>query len=481
MTENEYQDLDGLALANLLQKKAVTSPELMEHAVALSRTRGAALNAIRYERYDDALQWARQWRHQGQFQGIPFLLKDSSLASLRLPMSLGSNLFTDTSFNFDATLTQRFEAAGLIPFARTSVPEFCMAPTTEAVANGAVTLNPWDETRSAGGSSGGAAAAVAARIVPLAHGSDGGGSIRIPASCCGLYGFKATRGRVPTGPTKGEIWGGMGTDGVLSRSVRDTAAAMDAICGREAGAPYDSAPPNESFLSAVTEARRAPLRIAVWTSAWDGIPLAPDCLDAVRYAASLCKDMGHEIIEAAPPPLDYQQFFQSHLQVLEANIVASVHARLAGLKRSLRDDDLEPAMRDGYEQGLRLTAEDYVNAINTFHHVGRVLQTDIARFDLILTPMLAQPPAPLGYLAMQGPFREFRYKVAQYAVFSAIMNASGQPAASVPVYWTEAGLPIGVQIMGQFGRDDLVLRLSAELERAAPWAGRIPARFKQAA
>ncbi|MVW70003.1 amidase [Bordetella sp. 15P40C-2] len=477
MTENEYQKLDGLALADLLQKKEVTSSELMEHAIALANSRGVELNAIRYERYDEARQWAADWKHEGVFQGIPFLLKDSSLASKRLPMSLGSKLFTDTKFSFDATLTQRFEAAGLIPFARTTVPEFCMAPTTEALANQGPTINPWDATRSTGGSSGGAAVAVASRIVPLAHGSDGGGSIRIPAACCGVYGFKATRGRIPTGPTKGEIWGGMGTDGVLSWTVRDTAAAMDATIGRELGAPYDSTDPEQRLLSVVMEAKRKPLRIAVWTEAWDGIPVAQDCLDGVRYAAQLCRELGHEVIDAKPPALDYGQFVRSHVHVLAANIVASTNAKLAGLKRSLREDDLEPAMLDGYELGRAMTAEQYVEAINCFHHVGRVLQSDIDQYDLILSPMLCQLPVKLGYLAMQGKFIDFREKVAKYATFSAVMNASGQPAASVPIHWTSESVPVGVQIMGQFGRDDLVLRLSAELERAAPWHKRIPARF----
>jgi len=479
MTDNEYQQLDGLALASLLQNKEVTSGELMACAIAQSQTRGVELNAVRYERYGAAREWAAEWRHGGAFQGIPFMLKDSSLASKRLPMSLGSKLFTDTEFSFDATLTQRFEAAGLIPFARTTVPEFCMAPTTEAAANGAPTLNPWDDTRSSGGSSGGAAACVAARVVPVAHGSDGGGSIRIPASCCGVYGFKATRGRVPTGPTKGEIWGGMGTDGVLSRTVRDTAAVMDAICGRETGAPYDSADPARPLLDVVGEGRRKPLRIGLWTTAWDGIRLAPECLEAVALAARACKDLGHEVVEATPPALDYQHFFRSHVAVLASNVVSSVHARLAGLKRQLCDGDLEPAIVDAYEMGKKLSAEQYIDAINCFHHTGRVLQTDIAQYDLILSPMLAQLPAPLGYLSMQdGDFTAFRAKVAEYAVFSAVMNASGQPAASVPLYWTPAEVPVGIQIMGQFGRDDLVLRLSAELERALPWQQRLPARFR---
>ncbi len=478
MTDNEYQKLDGIALSESLRKGAVTSVELMEHAIALARTRGEDINAICYPRYEESLDVARRVQPAGPFRGIPFLLKDSSLASRRFPMSIGSRLFKDTPASFNATLTDRFEQAGFIPFARSTVPELCMAPTTEAIVNNGPTLNPWDAARSCGGSSGGAAASVAARIVPIAHGSDGGGSIRIPASCCGVYGLKVTRGRVPTGPAKGEIWGGMGNDGVLSRSVRDTAAVMDAITGREVGAPYDSADPARPFMDAIKEGAGKPLRIGVWRQAWDGIAIAPECLDAVEFAAGLCRDLGHDVVDATPPDLDYQHFFRSHVNVLASNVAAAVHAKLRVLERDLRDDDLEPALRDAYEKGTKLSAEQYIDAINNFHHIGRVLQGDIVQYDLILSPMLTQLPVPLGYLAMTGDFVDFRAKVAQYAAFSAIMNASGQPAASVPVYWTPAGLPVGIQLMAQFGRDDLVLRLSAELERAAPWAGRVPARFQ---
>lgn len=477
MNETLYCSLDGLALSEHLKNKEITSEELMEQAVALARTRGTELNAICYPRYDESLELASNHTPSGPFRGIPFLLKDSSLASSRLPMSIGSKLFKDIETPYNATLTDRFEQAGLIPFARTTVPELCMAPTTEAIANGGPTINPWDAERSSGGSSGGAAVAVAARIVPLAHGSDGGGSIRIPASCCGVYGLKATRGRIPTGPTKGEIWGGMGTDGVLSRSVRDTAVVLDSISGRELGAPYDSADPAQPFMESVQEGKRKPLRIGVWRQAWSGITIAPECLDAVEFTAALCRDLGHDVIDATPPKLNYNEFFQSHLNVLASNIAASVHARLHMLGRELQDDDLEPALRSGYELGLTLSAERYIEAINNFHLIGRILQSDISHYDLILTPMLTQLPAPLGHLAMKGDFTEFRWKVAEYAAFSAIMNASGQPAASVPVYWTPENLPVGIQLMAQFGRDDLVLRLSAELERAAPWENRVPNRF----
>ena len=223
MQTTEYEALDGLALAELLERGDVTSAELMDCAITLAEQRNPVLNAITYPRYEESRRIAADWAPRGPFRGLPFLLKDSGFAHRRFASSLGSALFDDTTYSHAATVADRFEAAGFIPFARTTVPELCMAGTTEARRNGGATPNPWDHTRSAGGSSGGAASAVAARIVPVAHGSDGGGSIRIPAACCGVFGLKPSRGRVPMGPMRGEGWAGMSTDGVLSWSVRDIA------------------------------------------------------------------------------------------------------------------------------------------------------------------------------------------------------------------------------------------------------------------
>lgn len=469
MQLTEYQKLDGTDLALMLDGGLIKPPEIMACAIELASTVGEELNTITNERYEESLELTQNLALTGPFKGIPFLLKDSGLASRRFPLNLGSRLFRGTLTPQNATLTDRFEQAGLIPFARSTVPELCMAPTTESVLYGGPTLNPWDRTRSPGGSSGGAAASVAAGIVPIAHGSDGGGSIRIPASCCGVFGFKATRGSVPTGPSKGEIWGGMGIDGVLSRSVRDTARAMDAICGREIGAPYESPTPAQRFSDVVQEASRAPLRIGIWLESWEGIEIAPVCIDAVNHVASLCEALGHEVEVVVPPKLDYWQFFRSHVHVLASNIVVSVNGRLAALGRKLQDEDLEPAILDGYELGQRLSGYDYVKAINNFHQVAQIFQRNIANYDLILSPSLTQLPASLGQISMQTDFLSFREKVARYATFSAIMNASGQPAASVPVYWTQDGLPVGVQLMAQFGRDDIVMRVAAELERVDCW------------
>lgn len=477
MRDDEYENLDGLALAGLLRHGEVTAGELMACAIRLATTRAEGVNAIRYPRYAQSQAIAHDWEHRGTFAGVPFLLKDAGLASKRFPTSNGSRLFADSVALQDATLLQRFDRLGFIPFARTTVPELCMAPTTEATQNGGPTLNPWDRTRSAGGSSGGAAAAVACGVVPVAHGSDGGGSIRIPAACCGLFGLKPSRGRVPLGPLKGEGWGGLACDGVLSRTVRDTAAAMDGIGGWEMGAPYASPPETGSYVDCLLQRPSRRMRVLVWREAWDGIPVARECLDAVEKAAALCKALGHDVIDCAPPALDYGAFLQAYITVLATNIALSCNTRLKVLGRSLVEGDLEDAMLDGYALGQRLTAPQYADAVQQFHRVARTMQGALASADIALTPTLTQLPARLGELAMTGTFQQFRERVGMYATFLAVINASGQPAASVPIATTAQGLPVGIQLIGGFGREDQVLQLAAELEEAAPWIQRKPPAF----
>lgn len=469
-----YESLDGLAMAELLAQGRTTPEALMRCAIDIARQR-ADLNALTYERFDASIDLAHGWRQRGVFGGIPFLLKDSGLASTRFPSSIGSRLLDDTTYNINATLTDRFEAAGLLAFARSTVSELCMGPSTEAVRNGGPTLNPWDRGRSVGGSSGGAAVAIAAGIVPIAHGSDGGGSIRLPAASCGVYGLKPSRGRVPMGPFRGEGWGGMAVDGVLSRTVRDTAAAMDAISGYEPGAPYGAPPKEGSYLELIARAPAKPLRVGVWRQAWNDIPIAPECLAAVDRTVALCRDMGHEIVEVPLPDIDYDGFIRAHGTMLASNIVVAVDNRVKLRGRPLGDDDIEEVIRDGYAVGQGLTAAQYVESIQRLHAIGRAFDHAMRDCDLVVSTTLTQLPMPLGELALKGGFWDFRRKVSRYATFLAVINASGQPAATLPMNWTEAGVPIGTQLIGRFGREDLVLALSAQLEQAAPWAHRRPA------
>lgn len=472
MQPSEYLQYDGLALSALLSGGQVSARELMDCAIELARGRATELNALCYERYEESIGLAAHARLRGTFGGIPFLLKDSSLAAKRFPYSLGSRLFADLQTPYDATLVSRFSAAGLIPFARTTAPELCMAPTTEAVRNHGPTVNPWDSSRSAGGSSGGAAVAVATGAVPIAHGSDGGGSIRIPAACCGIYGLKPSRGRLPMGPARGEGWGGLSVDGVLSRTVRDTAAVLDATAGSEPGAPYacPAAPP--SFQRLLSEPGERPLRIARWSAAWEGIPVASECHRATEFAAQLLRAAGHDVIDVSLPQIDYWKFIEAHMLVLAASIVVAVNAVVQSRPAPQWKELLEPAMLDGYQLGTALTAEQYVRAISLFHAVGRSMEQHMEQVDAVLTPTLTQLPSKLGELTMNDDYQSFRRKVARYTTYLAIINASGQPAASVPVYWTDAGLPVGIQLIGHFGREDQILRLSAQLEAAAPWRSR---------
>lgn len=474
MKVSEYLQYDGLGLAALLRKREVTPRELMTCAVGLARQHGPVLNLLCHEAFEESLELSDHAVPKGAFGALPFLLKDSGLPSIRFPSSIGSRLFRDLKFKFDATLVQRFADAGLIPFARTAVPEICMAPTTEAVQNGGPTRNPWDLTRSAGGSSGGSAAAVAIGIVPIAHANDGGGSIRIPASCCGIYGLKPSRGLVPMGPARGEGWGGLAAEGVVSRSVRDTAAALDAVAGYEPGAPYAAPTGGGTFLGDLGIPFERPLRVLKWRSAFKSIPVASECQAAVDHAAQLLRSLGHEVVDCDPPDFDFDAFVEAHVQVMTASIVVTVDGFVRDRPIEHWRNDLEPALLDGYLLGKALHAADYARAINLFHSVGRRMARHMQDYDLVLTPTLTQSPAPLGEISTSTDFRTFRKKVATYTTNLAVINASGQPAASVPLYWSEAGLPIGVQLIGAFGCDSLVLRASAQLETAAPWAGKWP-------
>jgi amidase len=474
MHPHDYESRDGLELAWLLERGEVSPQELMACAIAQAESRGAALNALCYTRYQAALEEAAVATRKGRFGALPFLLKDSGLGAKTLPSSIGSRLFAGMTSCVESTLNTRFMADGFLSFGRTTVPEFCMAPTTEAVVYGGPTRNPWDRSRSSGGSSGGAAAAVAAGIVPIAHGSDGGGSIRIPASCCGVFGLKPSRGLVPHGPLRGEGWGGLAVDGVLSLTVRDTAAAIDGIAGMEIGQPYAAPARPDSYLAMLGKPFTRPLRIARWIRAFEDIEIAAECVQAVDRGERLLQDLGHEVIAVEPPEIKYSSFITAITDVMATNVVASVNGFLRTRLPLDLSEHLEPAILDAYEIGQRITAETYALAITRFHGIARQLETHMAKFDFVLTPTLTQLPLPLGTLTMQEDFRPFRARAGRYTTFLAIVNASGQPAASLPLYWTSNSLPVGVQLIGRFGQDADLLRLCAALEASSPWRYRRP-------
>jgi len=474
MLTAEYRKRDGLDFARMLHNKELTPLELMDCAIQRAEEINPRLNALCNANYDHAREAARDATLKGQFGALPFLLKDSGLGYPDLLNSLGSRLFAGLRIGFNSTLTDRFLEDGLIPFARTTVPEFSMAPTTEAVQNGGPTRNPWDINRSTGGSSGGAAAAVASGIVPLAHASDGGGSIRIPASCCGIYGLKPSRGLVPAGPARGEGWGGLATDGVLSRSVRDTAAVLDGTAGMEIGAPYAAPFTSRPYVLEMNKPFDRPQRIAMWSIGFEDIPIEAECLDALAKAKGLLEKMGHQVVDAPLPPIQFSKFVEAQINVMAANVTVTVNGKVRNDPASGWEERLEPAILDAYQRGKKLSAESYALAITRFHTIGRQLATYIRDYDFILTPTLMQPPVELGVISTNDDFFSFRSKISRYATFLAIINASGQPAASLPLHWSKSGLPIGVQLIAPFGGEADLLRMSARLEEVQPWFNTVP-------
>jgi amidase len=357
-------------------------------------------------------------------------------------------------------------------FGRTASPEFGLTSTTESTLYGA-TRNPWQQGHTAGGSSGGAAAAVAAGIVPAANASDGGGSIRIPASCCGLFGLKPTRARVPAGPRRGEGWSGMSTAHAVTRSVRDSAALLDAVAGPAIGDPYWAPPPARPFLAEVG-ADPGRLRIAVQTRAFNGAPVDPECAAAARDAADLCRGLGHEV-EEADLAIDRELLARSAGTIISANLRAALLERADELGREVTTDDVEPLTWLMAEGAKSLGAADYASALHGIHRLGREVSAFLERFDLVLTPTMATPPLPLGRLALTRPdFAGLVDDLARTIGFTQLFNASGHPAMSVPLSESAAGLPIGVQFAARFGDEATLFRLAAQLEAARPWFDRRP-------
>ncbi|SHI08405.1 amidase [Pollutimonas bauzanensis] len=479
MNVTAYQDLDAIGLADLIKRGEASAEEAMSIAIGLAQSAHKRLNFLKFPKFEESLALAR--RHDAKldrsvFSGVPFLYKDSGLASTRFESSIGSNFLGPMTYGQNSTFADRVEAAGFIPFARTAVPELCMGPTTEAVANGGNTLNPWKLELSCGGSSGGAAAAVAAGIVPVAHGSDGGGSIRIPAANCGLVGLKTSRGRFPMGPNDGDAWGDLICDGFLSRSVRDTAAALDAVGGPDAGAPFAAPTPTGSYLERLELKFDRPLKIALWTDGWDGCdPIDSHTMKALHYAAEQCRKLGHEVVEQAPADLDYAAYAAAHARVLALSIHSTVLAVTGKRGYPLKEGELEFAIEDGLKYSRTLGAHDYISALGVFRKIGRQLGQYMERYDLVLLPTVPVASARHGLLPRDAEFLEFRRRSCAYNPFVAISNASGQPAISVPIYFTEdQGLPVGVQFLGAYGDEDTLLRLAKGLEDVAPWAHRYP-------
>jgi amidase len=462
-----YDGSDGLALAEAVSCGEVSAGELLEAAIARAERSNPALNAIVFKDYERARAKAPL---SGPFCGVPFLLKDLALTFQGTPTRQGSAFFPPFPADHDSHLMARFRRAGLVSFAKTNVPEFGLLPTTEGKLYGAC-HNPWNLAHSTGGSSGGSAAAVAAGIVPLAHANDGGGSIRIPASCCGLVGLKPSRGRISAGPDMPDAIDGLSIEFALTKSVRDAAALLDAVAGYEPGDPYTAPPPPASYLSA---SRLPPkkLRIGYAAKKLDNKPYHPDCLAAVEAAAALCRGLGHET-EAASPDIElalllpaFTTMWCSYL----ASIVAFI-ARLTGQTPS--PESLEPLTFAFYEKGMAATASQYIQAKMMLHQAGRSAARFHEKYDLWLTPVLGTPPVKLGSIdSSQTDADQALNAMADYIPFTPVQNITGQPAIALPLHWNQEGLPIGVQFAAPYGGETTLLQLAAQLEQAQPWAPR---------
>ncbi|MBI4464153.1 MAG: amidase [Acidobacteria bacterium] len=469
---DELSFLDATAQADLVRRKEVQPAELAEAAIERIERLNPALNAVVTPMYEEARAQAKSNIPDGPFSGVPFLLKDllASYAGVRL--TGGSRFLREFVPDHDSELVARLKRAGLIIIGKTNTPELGILPTTEPRLFGP-SRNPWNPNRTPGGSSGGSAVAVAAGMVPMAHGNDGGGSIRIPASCCGVFGLKLTRGRNPLGPNFGDIMSGLAVEHALTRSVRDSAALLDATGGPDPGAPYWAAAPARPFLQEVgTSPGR--LRMALTTVTIAGKPVHCDCLQAAQDAATLCAQLGHEVVEAIPP-LDGQQMIQAFLTLWASGCAASMERAARAMGRTPTPDQFEPLTWALAEQGRRYSAPEYLMALQTLQRMARELARFLADYDVWLTPTLAEPPVPLGTFdspaenPLQGLFR-----AVEFTPFTGIANVTGQPAMSVPLCWNTEGLPIGVQFIGRYGDEATLFRLAAQLEEARPWAQRRP-------
>jgi amidase len=400
------------------------------------------------------------------------MLKDSLAFAQGMPTRQGAQFIPPIPWPHDSFLVAKFKQAGLVTFGKTNVPEFGLVPTTESRLYGPA-RNPWNLEHSTGGSSGGSAAAVAAGIVPLAHANDGGGSIRIPASCCGLVGLKPTRARSSMGPDFADSIDGLGVDLVVSRSVRDTAAALDAVAGAMPGDPYCSTPVPESYLDG---SKRKPkkLRIAFDTRKLDGKALHPDCVAAVKRAAKLCADLGHEVEEASPN-LDQATLIPGFMALWGANLAAGIDT-VAMLTGQTPKPELFEGLTWGlYEAGKTVTASAYLIAKESMNVAAREVARFHETYDFWLSATLGAPPVKLGTFDMEerDPHKSFA-PIIDYVPFTAMQNATGQPAINLPLHWNKEGLPVGVQFVGRFGDELGLLRLATQLEKAAPWANRRP-------
>ena len=470
MAFKEYGSYDGVGLADLVRKKQVSPKELLDEAIARTTKVDPQINAVVVKHHDYAQAQIDKGLPDGPFTGVPFLLKDLEILEGTRTTS-GASVYKDNIADHSSTLAQRYLNAGVTVFGKSSTPEFGMLPTTESRLFGP-TRNPWNLAHSSGGSSGGAAAAVAARIVPVAHASDGGGSIRIPASACGVFGLKPTRARNPLGPDRGEGWGGFSCGHVLSISVRDSAAMLDAIHGPETSSPYIAPPPERPFME---EVGRDPgrLRIAFTDKSPYGDAIDPEIAAAVREVASLLAKFGHHVEERAPALAADPAVVMA--MIVGANTALSVRQAEARFGRAMTDSDFEILTLAMAHNAQNATATDYVAAQLAAFQISRGLATFLESCDVFLCPTLCSPPLRIGELnTMSQDLSHIAPILRRYMPATAMFNMSGQPAMSVPLAWNAAGLPLGMMFAARLGDEATLFRLASQFEQERPWKDKVP-------
>ncbi|ETX08485.1 amidase [Candidatus Entotheonella palauensis] len=471
MDVDTYMRYDATALADLVAKKEVTAGELLTCAINRSEAVNPQINAVVYPEYERAAQSIEAGVAPGPFAGVPFPLKNLYAYAKGYPLTNGSRILQNRRAEADDTYVTRCRAAGLVLISMTNSSEFGLNVSTEPAAYGP-TRNPWNLAYSAGGSSGGAAAAVAAGIVPMAHATDGGGSIRIPASMCGLIGLKPSRARMPTGPVVGEAWNGLATQHVVCRSMRDAVRCLDATHGPEPGDPYACPAPERRFADEVG-AHPGRLRIALMTESVYGIPVHPDCTTAVREAAQLLATLGHHVEEAAPK-INAETLTWAHRVIISANLRATLDHLGRIRQQAVTPDEVEPQTWAFAEQGTQLRAADLASAITIVHMAGRACGRFMAQYDVLLSPTLAAPPPPIGHVDTGLPDEMFAERLMPYVAFTQLYNAIGWPAISLPLHMNETGLPIGVMFAARLGDEATLVRLASQIEQARPWFDQLP-------
>jgi Asp-tRNA(Asn)/Glu-tRNA(Gln) amidotransferase A subunit family amidase len=472
--EDMLDSHDALGIAALVKARKVSPAELLEAAIARAERLDPALNFMAQKHYDYGRRAVAAGLPEGPFHGVPWLLKDLNTYIAGEVTEGGSRLYRDYRASVTSELVRRIEKAGFAIFGKTTTPEFGLTGTTESLLKGP-TRNPWNHDRIAGGSSGGAAAAVAAGVIPAAHATDGGGSIRIPASACGLFGMKPSRGRVPMGPLRTEGWGGMSVHHAVSRSVRDSAAILDVTHGIEPGSRYSAPTPERPFLEEVSR-HPGKLRVALMLTPFSGAPVDPQVAEATRAAARLLEGLGHHVEEAAPR-IDFASIAASSFALMAASVAADCEDRAKALGVDLNADRVEPTTLDIIGYGRHCTAMDFARGNNAYQAAAIAIAQFMERYDVILSPVLTAPPLPLGQigLATGKSMADWGREVGAYTAFTGIFNGTGQPSMSLPLAMSSDGLPIGIMVTGRYGDESLLFRLAGQVEQVAPWAARRPA------